>query len=92
LEFLEKSSAHMVVLDLSMPNLGGFAASRLVKQDYPDLKILILTIHKHKEYVEEAIASGAEGYLLKDEMDEELLPAITALRKGGRFISAQLSD
>ena len=90
LKFIKKSQAHLILLDISMPKLGGFEATRKVKQDHPEVKVLILTIHKYKEYAEQARALGAEGYLLKDEIDDELLPAITSLRQGGTYFSSQL--
>jgi DNA-binding NarL/FixJ family response regulator len=90
LEFLKKSQANLILLDISMPNLGGFDATRKVKQDHPEVKILILTIHKYLEYAERAMSLGAEGYLLKDEIDDELLPAIASLRQGGTYFSSRL--
>ena len=90
LKFLEKSPAHLVVLDISMPNMGGFEATWKIKQNYPDVKVLILTIHKYREYLERAMAVGAEGYLLKEEIGDELLPAITSLRQGGTYFSSRL--
>ena len=90
LKFLEKSQAHLILLDISMPNLGGFEATRKIKQDHPEVKILILTIHEYLEYAKRAMSLGAEGYLLKDEIDEELLPAITSLRQGGTYFSSRL--
>ena len=90
LKFLEKSPAHLVVMDISMPKMGGFEATWKIKQNYPDVKVLILTIHKYREYVERAMAVGAEGYLLKEEIGDELLPAITSLRQGGTYFSSRL--
>ena len=90
LKFIKKSQAHLILLDISMPNLGGFEATRKVKQDHPEVKVLILTIHQYKEYAERARSLGAEGYLLKDEIDDELLPAITSLRQGGTYFSPRL--
>ena len=90
LKFLEKSPAHLVVLDITMPNMSGFEATWRIKQTHPDIKVLILTIHKYREYVERARSVGAEGYLLKDEMGDELLPAITSLRQGGTYFSSRL--
>lgn len=91
LKFLNKSPANLVLMDISMPNLGGFEATRKVKKDYPEVKVLILTIHKYIEYAQQAMSLGAEGYLLKEEVDDELLPAISCLRKGGKFISPGLA-
>jgi DNA-binding NarL/FixJ family response regulator len=91
LDFLSRSKTQLVVLDISMPFLDGFEATRLIKQGYPKVKILILSIHDYREYVERALSFGAEGYLLKEEADEELLPAISLLRQGQTFISPRLS-
>lgn len=91
LKFLETSPAHMVLMDISMPHLGGFEATRRVKADHPEVKVLILTIHKYIEYAEQAMSLGAEGYLLKEEVDDELLPAIKCLRQGRTFISPGLA-
>jgi two-component system response regulator NreC len=89
--FLEQFPANLVLMDISMPNLGGFEATRKVKKDHPEVKVLILTIHKYIEYAQQAMSLGAEGYLLKEEVDDELLPAISCLRKGGKFISPGLA-
>jgi DNA-binding NarL/FixJ family response regulator len=91
LQYLEKFRAHLILLDVSMPHLGGFEATLKVKQEYPEVKVLILTIHKYKEYAERAMALGAEGYLLKEEVGDELLSAITSLRQGRTFVSPALS-
>ena len=91
LKYLKSEPAHLILMDLSMPNLGGFEATLRVKQDYPEVKVLILTGHKYKGYMERAMALGAEGYLLKEEVDEQLLSAINSLRQGETFISPRLS-
>jgi DNA-binding NarL/FixJ family response regulator len=90
LKFLKKSPAHLVVLDITMPKMSGFEATWRIKQTHPDVKVLILTIHKYREYVERARSVGAEGYLLKEQMGDELLPAITSLRQGGTYFSSRL--
>jgi DNA-binding NarL/FixJ family response regulator len=83
MEALYKHKPQMVILDISMPHLGGIEATRLIKASHPDIKILILTLHNRREYVDQARLAGAEGYLLKDEVDKELLSAIEMLRQGG---------
>ena len=88
MKFLETSPAQMVILDISMPVMSGFEATRRVKEGYPEVKVLILSIHNYKEYMERAISAGAEGYLLKEQAGDELLPAITSLRAGQRYISS----
>jgi DNA-binding NarL/FixJ family response regulator len=90
LEALKKMQPHMVILDISMPQLGGLAATRIIKESHPDIKVLILTLHNRREYVDRARLAGADGYLLKDEMDTELLPAIAILRQGSTYLSPLL--
>ncbi|MCL4502303.1 MAG: response regulator transcription factor [Deltaproteobacteria bacterium] len=91
LKFLKKAKAHLILLDISMPNLGGFEATQEIKKSHPEVKVLILTIHKYMEYAERAMSLGAEGYLLKEDVGDELLPAISSLRQGRTFISPGLA-
>jgi two-component system, NarL family, response regulator NreC len=90
LHILEESTPDMVILDLSMPRLRGLEAIKLIKGLYPDVKILILTMHRNKEYFYQAMSNGADGYLLKDDVDLTLLSAINTIRRGETFISPQL--
>jgi DNA-binding NarL/FixJ family response regulator len=85
------SAPQMAVLDISMPNLGGIDTASRVKATYPGLKILIVSIHREPEYVREAVSAGADGYVLKEDVDTELFPAIEKIRSGGAYFSAHLS-
>ena len=87
LELFKKVTPDMVILDISMLNLRGLEATREIKMTSPDVKLLILTMHKDKEYVYYALSAGAEGYLLKEDADRELFAAIEKIRQGGRYIS-----
>ena len=91
LRSLKRVPANLVILDITMPGMTGFEAARRLKQDYPEVKILVLTIHSYKEYADRALSLGAEGYLLKEEADEELVPAITCLKQGRTYISSRIS-
>ena len=91
LEILKKVTPDMVILDISMPNLRGLEATREIKTVSPEVKVLILTMHKDKEYVYYAISAGAEGYLLKEDADTELFAAIEKIRQEGRYLSPLLS-
>jgi DNA-binding NarL/FixJ family response regulator len=82
LNCLGKRLHHLIILDISLPGLGGIEATRLIKSSHPEIKVLILTLHSRREYVDQARLAGAEGYLLKDEADKELLLAIETLRQG----------
>ena len=67
-ELLRTVSADMVVLDISMPGMSGIVAAKEIKRRYPQVRVLILTMHKKKEYLNDAIAAGADGYLLKEDV------------------------
>ncbi len=94
LNFLQmgKSIPDMAIVDITMPNLGGIEATRRLKLTHPALKVLILTIHKNKEYVNQAFSAGAEGYLLKEEIGTELFHAIEAIRQGNIYIPLLMSN
>src|SRR5512143_2620923 len=91
LDLLKGKDTHLVILDVSMPNLRGLEAAREIKIINPEIKVLILTMHKEKDYLYHAFSAGAEGYLLKEDADSELLSAIDTLRRGGTYISPLLS-
>jgi DNA-binding NarL/FixJ family response regulator len=91
LEILKNLAVDMVILDISMPNLPGLEAAREIKKRYPGVKILILTMHKKKEYLNDAIVAGTDGYLLKEDAPKELLNAIERIRQGMIYVSPLLS-
>ncbi len=87
LELLEQSLPDMVITDISMPRLGGLEASKKIKELYPQIKVLILTLHREKDYLHQAILNGVDGYISKEDMDQELYSAIQAVRRGKVYIS-----
>jgi len=91
LRLLNEVKADMVLLDISMPNLRGLEATHEIKALHPDIKVLILTMHKNKEYLYSAISMGAEGYVLKEDSDVELFSAIETVRKGGIYVTRRLA-
>ena len=92
LSLVKNLTPDMVILDISMPNIRGIEATREIKTINPRMKILILTMHKSKEYLYHSISAGAEGYLLKEDADTELFSAIEKVREGGVYISPILSE
>ena len=92
LNLLKKLTPHMIILDISMPNLRGLEAIHEIKGIYPEMKILILTMHKDKEYLHQAMSAGADGYLLKEDADTELFSAIEMVRLGKIYVSPHLAN
>ncbi|KPK69391.1 hypothetical protein AMJ87_10580, partial [candidate division WOR_3 bacterium SM23_60] len=82
-----KLKPDMIILDISMPNLRGIEAIHKIKRYHKDTKILILTMHKNEEFVYECLASGAEGYVLKEDAEKDLLAAIDAVKDGKTYVS-----
>ncbi len=81
----------MVILDISMPNLRGIEATAEIKGILPKIKVLILTMHKSKEHLYHSISAGAQGYMLKEDSEQELFSAIDTIRKGDIFVSRLLT-
>jgi two-component system response regulator NreC len=92
LELLQQLQPDLVILDISMPGLSGLEAARRIKQRHGRIKVLFFTMHKNPAYVKQACLLGAEGYLLKEDMDCELLPAINLIKVGKRYCSACFSQ
>lgn len=92
LNLLKNINPDMVILDISMPNLRGIEVAHEIKTVYPEIKIVILTMHNKKEYLYHALSAGADGYLLKEDTGEDLLNAITKIRQGGVHLSPILSE
>ena len=92
LKLLERLVPDLIILDISMPNLRGLEAIHEIKMDHPKVKILVLTMHKDKEYLHQALTAGAEGYLLKEDADTELFSAIDRVQQGKIYVSPKLSE
>jgi DNA-binding NarL/FixJ family response regulator len=92
LSLLKKATPDMVILDISMPKLRGLEAAREIKTLYPQVKILILSMHKSKEYLVQALSARIDGYLLKEDTDVELVSAIETIQRGKIFLSPILSE
>ncbi len=92
LEFLTKSVPDLIILDISMPHLEGLEALEKIKADFPKVKVLILTMHKSREFMLRAFLAKADGYLLKTNAHDDLFTAIEEIRKGGKYISKLMSD
>ncbi len=81
----------VLLLDITMPNMGGIDALRTIKEKIPSIFILILTMHENEAYLLEALKAGASGYILKKAADNELMSAIRAVYSGEVFIPSSLT-
>jgi len=81
----------LIILDISMPLMSGIEAARRIKATLPEVKLLFLTMHSERAYLQAAFAAGAAGYLLKSAAHEELRGAIEKVLQGHTYISRGLS-
>jgi DNA-binding NarL/FixJ family response regulator len=82
----------VVVMDISMPEVSGAQAARLLKESSPQVKVLALTVHEEKAYVRELLQAGVSGYVLKRAAADELIHAIRTVARGGRYLDPLLAD
>ena len=94
IDYLKKHAPlpDMAIVDIYMPNMGGVEATAEIKKHWPEVKVLILTLHNEEEYLNRALDVGADGYMLKDEPGTELLSAIATIRYGGTYVSPIMSE
>jgi len=83
---VEKAQPDLVLMDLKMPGLNGIEATRQIRANYPQVKVLVLTTYDDDEWVFDAIRAGASGYLLKDTPREEVIKAVRGTAAGKSFI------
>ena len=81
----------VVVMDVSMPNLGGVAATTHIRQDYSHVRVLALTRHDDLGYLRRLLRAGATGYVVKKTAADELITAIRIIASGGTYIDPQLA-
>ena len=82
----------LVILDLFIPIISGFEVAKLVRRDYPNSHVLILTAYEQEDYLHQALEFGAEGYLLKSAEKEELIAAVRAVLKGEKAFSPRINE
>jgi DNA-binding NarL/FixJ family response regulator len=88
---LPNTEANIVLLDLDLPGMDGLTATRYLKEHYPALKVLILSMMDQEQNVAKALAAGADGYLSKTSNQEELLLALQLVATGNKYIAPQVS-
>jgi DNA-binding NarL/FixJ family response regulator len=82
----------IVILDIAMPVLNGIAVAEQIQELYPEVQVIILSMHATTEHIFRALRAGAEGYLVKETAGEEVLDAIHTVQAGGRYLSHEISN
>ena len=92
LEAVELKRPHIVIMDINMPKLSGLEAAKQIKEKYNKTKVLILSMHDKSGYVQQAIAYGVDGYLLKNSGLEEIVTAIDKIMAGKTHFSSEVAE
>lgn len=92
LELLRRKPWDVLIMDITMPGMSGLAALKQVKQEFPDLSVIILSQHPEEQYAVRMFKAGADGYLTKAAAPEELVKAIQKVLAGGKYVSAALGE
>ncbi|MGE5428837.1 MAG: response regulator [Methylococcaceae bacterium] len=82
----------IIIMDLSMPNINGVDATRILRKELPKTKVLVLTMHAEKNYIKAALEAGAFGYLFKDCSYDQLLEAINTVYQGKKYLSNKITE
>lgn len=91
LALADELQPHVVLMDIAMPGLNGIDATARLTRAWPDVRVLILSMHQNEEYVRRALRHGAAAYLLKDAAPMELDQAIVAVLRGETYLSPAVS-
>jgi two-component system response regulator NreC len=88
---VEKLKPDIVLMDLSMPNMGGIEATRQLSQVEPGVRVLILTVHEDEGLLKEVIRAGAAGYIIKRAVEDELIHAIRVVARGDMYVHPSMT-
>lgn len=92
LEMVGRTLPDLLLVDIGLKDMNGLELTRALRQQYPSIKILILSMYDNQEYVSESVRSGASGYVLKNAPSREIIAAIEAIASGGTFYSAEIAQ
>lgn len=87
-----KAKVDVVLLDVSMPGPGFLETMRCLRNDHPDVRVLVLSVHSEDQYAVRALRLGASGYLTKDHSPTELAGAIRRAYRGGKYVTESLAE
>lgn len=89
---VEHCNPDLLLVDINLPDINGLELTRKIRDRFPTLKVLVLSMYDSKEYVSESLRSGASGYVLKNAPSREIVAAIEAIKNGGTFYSAEIAQ
>ncbi|KAB2490572.1 response regulator transcription factor [Priestia filamentosa] len=91
-KLVEEYNPDVVIMDINMPGLNGVEATKQLIEEYPDTKVIILSIHDDETYVTHALQTGALGYLLKEMDADALVQAVRVVAEGGSYLHPKVTN
>ncbi len=92
LAMIRESRPDLVLLDIAMPQMSGVEVTQQIVQNWPEVRVLILSMHKDSNYVRAVLRAGAKGYVLKESVDAELFRAVRTVASGEGYIAPGVSN
>ncbi len=92
IETIKLKKPDIIIMDISMPEKSGIEITEIITQDFPDIKVLVLSMYINEDFIINALKAGAKGYLAKNTTKNELLDAINAIYLGEEYFSKPISD
>ena len=91
-ELVREKMPNVVIMDVTMAGLNGIEATRLITTEFPEVKVVALSIHSQRRFIADMLSAGAAGYILKECLFDELVQAIQTVAAGGRYLSPRIAD
>ena len=92
LHFLKDNPVDVILLDINMPVLNGIETCKMLQKDYPEVKVLALSMYEKASFIQQMLKNGAAGYILKNTGQDELIEAIKTVNRGEQYLSKVVSD
>ena len=92
LEILRRDVIDVAVVDLSLPGLSGIELIRMIREEFPQVPVLVLSMHDERFYAERALRAGARGYVMKQESIDHVIEAIRKVRRGDLYVSDEVAE
>jgi DNA-binding NarL/FixJ family response regulator len=90
--FLDNNNVDVILMDINMPKQDGITTTGIISKDYPNVKIIALTMHQEESYISKILQAGANGYVIKNASRREIVDAINKVNQGNTYFSEDVTN